>query len=203
MRSKRRTRFAASFVAIAAAGCSHDHPSGSGPGSDTATPRSSWFVSKGNDGATCWARPVVDCSQAPPGVTCNPPASYKIRCPDPMPGETFQIVTFDGTTCTINDTKTKIACPGSEPEPPDAPPDAAVAFVPRAWDLTHDKGKCVAVRTYEPAKSFEVACADYPPSATAIHESDPNNCFPTVPPPACAPPKHCNPPRPSPVKCPE
>src|SRR5512141_2443080 len=133
MARARRTRFAASFVAVVAAGgCSHEPGAVSGPGSGgsasasgsdpgpgtgsavgsgSGEPSSRWFVSRGSDG-NCWARPEVHCP--PPGPrqpTCNPPASMYVACEPVMSATNPTIISYDGTHCFLADGKTELACP--------------------------------------------------------------------------------------------
>lgn len=229
MARSRRTRFAASFVAVIA-GCSHEHPgtgTGSGTGSASAsgsdTPRSSWSVTKGGDGA-CWAMPHVDCSHAPPGVTCNPPAGMRVGCPEPMPADGFQIVSFDGTTCFAigadGQTRTPTTCPTYDEKPPspsptpDAAPPApdAATFHPRSWEIIAGDKSCAAElngftcppgATCNPPAPTKVTCPPFNPG-NHVEEIAPGKCYMllTMGGGNCPPNIHCNPPAPRHVDVP-
>ena len=129
MARARRTRFAASFVAIAA--CGHGtKDTGGGQGTGGAgQPMRTWSIN-GYDGS-CHAMEWNDC---PPDVHCNPPPPIQIECPPGAKTDgTARIVSFDGKTCELEATHAPIACPSYDTPPP-APPDAAIAL--RTWQIT-------------------------------------------------------------------
>ena len=226
MRRAPRTRFAASFVAvIAGAGCAHEGASGNGSGtvgsgsgsaSGSAVPVSTWSVRKGNDGATCWAMPIIDCSKAPAGATCNPPASTQVACLDPMPAEgSYTILTYDGTHCFLADGKTATTCPGADVPPP-GPADAApIAFVPRRWNISAGEGKtcwaepevscdpAVVHHTCNPPAATKVTCPPYN-AGNHVDETAPDKCqmLLVMGGGNCPPKMHCNPPPPREVDVP-
>jgi hypothetical protein len=221
----RRTRFAASFVAVVAAGCSHDHPSGTGPGTASdianppAQPSETWSVHREN--GTCWAMPEIHCP--PPEVaTCNPPALMQMPCPAGAPPDGFQVVSFDqGKTCVLRDSKTAVPCPSYDTPPPPPPasidagvPDAAQAAVElRAWTITQGDHTCYAERaggmtcpagaTCNPPAPTKVSCPPFNPGNNVV-EIAPDHCrmLLVMGGGHCPPRVHCNPPPPREVEVP-
>ncbi len=219
-----RTRFAASFVAVVASAgaCSHEHAAGGGSGTAVASdapkqPRARWSIMKGNDGTSCYATPVIDCSGAPAGVSCNPPASTRIACP---PADVLGIVTYDGTHCTSADGKTVVTCPGvdtpPEPAPPPAPtPVADKPFVGRRWQISAGDGKtcwaepsvdcdpAVVHHTCNPPAPTKVTCPPYN-AGNHVDEIAPDKCqmLLVMGGGHCPPNMHCNPPPPREVDVP-
>ena len=124
-----RTRFAAPFVAVVAAGCS--------AGTGAREPQQDWKLTAGSGSGDCYAEIQV-CPR------CNPPAPIAMACPAGVKTDgSAHIVSFDGKTCSLDGAP--IACPTySAPPPPPPPPppsiDAAAApvAITRAWDIFRD-----------------------------------------------------------------
>jgi len=192
MARARRTRFAASFVVVAA--CGHAKETGGG-GGGTATgtgggprkPVTTWSINAMGDRCS-----VYEWNDCPPDVHCNPPPPIEIACP---PGEktdgTARIVSFDGKTCELEDTHAPIACPSYDTPPP-SPPDAATTAVAlRSWSITRtDKTHCEywddpcskmhlkpgePIPPCNPPPPIEIACPSAmppaPSNATIVEES--------------------------------
>lgn len=228
MARSRRTRFAASFVAVVAAGCSHEATQGTGPGTGSGTgtgtgsaapkPTNTWYVTKNSDG-TCTASVHVDCP--PPSVaTCNPPAPMYSVCPDGVTADQgAQIVSYDGAkTCVVDGAghpQAPVDCPTYDaPKPPPSPPDAAVAaFQPRRWDITSAGGhdcyaelltfSCPEGATCNPPAPRKVKCPPYN-AGNEVTEIAAGKCQMLLVEGGghCPPHAHCNPPPPREVDVP-
>jgi hypothetical protein len=213
MPRRRRTEFVAPFIVTIAAACSHD----AGRGNDLNGKKvvSRYYVQ--HTGDRCSATAQVDC---PPDVTCNPPMPMEYACPG-FPADHAQVISTDGTTCTIDGTATVVKCPTNEP-PIDAPPppvaqvaiDAAPAPVLRSW-FVHNGGKaCDAtenvicprgpngeIPTCNPPASSPVACAPFGTKDGRIQEIAPGSCQVVIE-IDCPPNRMCNPPPAAQIACP-
>ena|SRR5215510_10860889 len=223
MARARRTRFAASFVAVVAAGgCSHN--SGGGVEINGRRAQRVWSINGAVNGpGTCSA---FEWNECPPDVHCNPPPPITIACPQGVPTDgTARIVSFDGTTCELEATHAPIDCPkfGSAPPPPPPPSvDAAVAAVAtpplRRWQVTRKPdGTCEGfddpcsrmqrkpgdpIPPCNPPPPKPMKCPPFIQSYGTIDEQRPGVCVVVPPPTSCPPNAHCNPPEPAVVDCP-
>jgi hypothetical protein len=196
----RRTRFAASFVAVVAGACSHDaQPTGNGTGTNAGT---------GNE-PVHWNPPPVDPNPPPPA-----PADAAPAAPKKMANAWNISKKPDGTCegfddqCTVMDSTRN----PSDPIPPCNPPPQRPFACPSGMTgdyaeiVTYDGTTCVEQQTQAP-----VECpSDAPPKAAFVGRrwsisagakdvcwAEPQvDCDPAV--------VHhtCNPPAPTKVKCP-
>jgi hypothetical protein len=211
-----RTRFAASFVVVvsAAGGCG-DGKSGGG----TTTPpepkaKQTWNVRKQGD--TCYAHEPVSC---PKNATCNPPAPMMMPCPPEATSDSFQVVSFDGTSCVLEGTQTAVTCPSWDYQPPPPPAvDAAVAVAAqmRRWTVGRTGKTCYAAIDPDPCTQLQLKPGDpippcnppapmsitCPPAhVVAIVETAMDSCE-THSDVKCDPGVKCNPPPPAATPCP-
>jgi hypothetical protein len=221
MARARRTRFAASFVAVVAtagsAGCSHDRASGTGPGTaiasgtDAPAPKTRWSVSRGSDG-NCWAEAEIHCP--PPEVaTCNPPAPMYVACkPDLADGARYDIVSFDGTHCVQADDNTAVPCPGYYVQlPPDAAPPPPQAYEARSWHIAKAGKACTAALVdppcppdvpCNPPAPLVVTCPPYADGMRVLQVAA-DTCYVAPPPMDCPRTHTCNPPPMRSIACPK
>lgn len=215
-----RTRFATPFVVVvtAASGCSD----GKGGGATTPPeprPQVRWVVHR--QGGNCFASEPMTC---PKGATCNPPAPMMMPCPpEKAEGASWNVVTYDGKTCFLDDTTTPVTCPSYDYQPPRPPPppaiDAGVAVASnlRRWRVQRSAKDCFAAPDADPCTQLHLKPGDpippcnppqplklttCPPAhVVAIVETAKDTCE-THSDATCDPGVKCNPPAPSPTPCP-
>ena len=226
----RRTRFAAPFVAVIAAGaapaCSH---SGDRGGIDLHGKRAQrvWSIN-GSPGA-CTAGEWNNCPHEP-GLHCNPPPPIAIDCPPGVATDgTAKIVSWDGARCVLDGPDTPIDCPAFKTSPPPsdaavaiaAPePDAAPAVAARQWQVMRKPdGTCEAfddpcsrmqrkpgdpIPPCNPPPPQQIKCPPFvTTTSTVTIVQQPNGvCVVDAPPMKCPPNAKCNPPEPAVVDCP-